>query len=55
MKHSHVIYPHIYVLTIVDDPQIYISNLALSQENVNPRIYADSDWNLQTLLKSRRV
>jgi hypothetical protein len=42
MKHYHVIYHHIYVLTIVDDPQIYISNLASNNENVNPRIYADS-------------
>ena len=42
MKHYHVIYHHIHVLTIADDPQIYISNLASNNENVNPRIYADS-------------
>ena len=42
MKHYHVIYHHIHVLTIVDDPQIYISNLASNHENVNPRIYANS-------------
>jgi hypothetical protein len=30
MKHYHVIYHHIHVLTIADDPQMYISNLASS-------------------------
>jgi len=42
MKHYHVIYHHIYVLTIADDPQINLSNSASNNENVNPRIYADS-------------
>jgi hypothetical protein len=57
---SSYIYHHIFIIiymTIADDPQIYISNLASNNENVNPRIYADSGcpFGIFKLDKSRRV